>query len=138
MRRNNNEEEGPWPSLSFSLVDRRGDLAAAFIARYIRPAISGVLPLPALSAGNYSASWRRARSHVRPNASHPPSSTDSAIVPHGATRACVGGLISGPMLIAMLGNANDYPALYPCPDMFMAPFLARMAGDVDGGVVGGP
>ena len=42
------------------------------------------------------------------------------------------------MLIAMLGNANDYPALYPCPDMFMAPFLAQMTADVDGGVVGGP
>ena len=41
------------------------------------------------------------------------------------------------MLIAMLGNANDYPALYPCPDMFIAPFLARMTAVSTGGSLEG-
>ena len=27
--------------------------------------------------------------------------------------------------------SSDYPALYPCLDMFMAPFLAKMAADID-------
>jgi hypothetical protein len=54
-----------------------------------------------------------------------------------ALAACVGSLISVPMPFAMLGNAKDYPALYPCPDMFMAPFLARMAADVDEGLLEG-
>ena len=43
--------------------------------------------------------------------------------------ACVGVLLTGPMQITVLGG--DYPALYPCLDMFMAPFLAKMASDID-------
>jgi MFS superfamily sulfate permease-like transporter len=65
------------------------------------------------------------------------SSRPYSLLPPMALAACVGSLISGPMLIVMLGNANDYPALYPCPDMFMAPFLAQMAADVDGRVLEG-
>jgi hypothetical protein len=53
-----------------------------------------------------------------------------------ALAACVGSLISVPMLFAMLGNANDYPALYlPAPTCSMAPFLAQMAADVDEGLL---
>lgn len=43
--------------------------------------------------------------------------------------ACFGSLIVVPILIGVLGG--DYPALYPALDMFMAPFLAKMAMDID-------
>ncbi len=102
VRRDSNEEEGPWPSSSFSFVDRRGDLAAAFIARYIRPAISGVRPLFALSAGFYSASRRRARSRVGRNASHPPSSTDSSSRPYS---------LLSPMAPRGVRGRSEYPAM---------------------------
>ena len=50
-----------------------------------------------------------------------------------ALMACVGTMASCPMLIAVLGGDN--PALYPCVDMFMAPFLAHMAIDIDSKLV---
>jgi hypothetical protein len=43
--------------------------------------------------------------------------------------ACFGSLVAIPILIVVLGG--DYPALYPALDMFMAPFLAKMAMDID-------
>eukprot|EP00984_Skeletonema_dohrnii_P019135 scaffold9084_cov189-Skeletonema_dohrnii-CCMP3373.AAC.1 len=46
-----------------------------------------------------------------------------------ANMACFGSLVAIPILIAVLGG--DYPALYPALDMFMAPFLAKMAMDID-------
>ena len=46
-----------------------------------------------------------------------------------ANMACFGSLVVVPILIGVLGG--DYPALYPALDMFMAPFLAKMAMDID-------
>eukprot|EP00974_Lingulodinium_polyedra_P108784 10528007-Lingulodinium_polyedra.AAC.1 len=46
-----------------------------------------------------------------------------------ANMACFGSLVAIPILIVVLGG--DYPALYPALDMFMAPFLAKMAMDID-------
>ena len=62
------------------------------------------------------------------------SSNPSALLSPMALMACMGSLISAPMLIAVLGG--DYPALYPCLDMFMAPFLGQMAADIDEVLVG--
>ena len=59
----------------------------------------------------------------------------SSLLSPMALTACVGSLFSGPMLIAVLGGSRDYPALYPCLDMFMAPFLAQIAVDVDEALV---
>jgi hypothetical protein len=59
----------------------------------------------------------------------------SSLLSPMALTACVGSLFSGPMLIAVLGGRRDYPALYPCLDMFMAPFLAQIAVDVDESLV---
>ena len=57
------------------------------------------------------------------------SSNPSSLLSPMALMACMGSLLSGPMLVSVLGG--DYPALYPCLDMFMAPFLAQMAADID-------
>mmetsp|Transcript_16617 Transcript_16617/g.35906 ORF Transcript_16617/g.35906 Transcript_16617/m.35906 type:complete len:1197 (-) Transcript_16617:138-3728(-) len=57
------------------------------------------------------------------------SSASSSLLSPMALMACMGSLITAPMLICVLGG--DYPALYPCLDMFMAPFLAQMAVDID-------
>jgi hypothetical protein len=139
VRRDNNEEEGPWPSSSFSFVDRRGDLAA-FFARNIRPAMLGsfLFPLYQLVFCFAEASAiTRPSQRIAPALVDGSSSRPYSLLSPMALAACVGSLISGPMLISMLGNANDYPALYPCLDMFMAPFLAQMAADVDGGLLEG-
>lgn len=48
--------------------------------------------------------------------------------------ATLSSLISIPILISALGG--DYPALYPMLDMFMAPFLGKMAVDIDEVLVG--
>ena len=60
--------------------------------------------------------------------SHPPSSSSMLLSPM-AHMACFGSLVVIPILIAVLGG--DYPALYPALDMFMAPFMAKMAMDID-------
>ena len=58
-----------------------------------------------------------------------PSSASSILLSPMANMTCFGSLIVIPILIVVLGG--DYPALYPCLDMFMAPFLAKMAIDID-------
>ena len=60
--------------------------------------------------------------------SHPPSASSILLSPM-ANMACFGSLVAIPILIVVLGG--DYPALYPALDMFMAPFLAKMAMDID-------
>jgi MFS superfamily sulfate permease-like transporter len=57
------------------------------------------------------------------------SSTASALLAPMALMACVGSLLTAPFLITVLGG--DYPALYPCLDLFMAPYLGKMASDID-------
>ena len=61
--------------------------------------------------------------------SHATLSSSTALLSPMAHMACVGSLLSGPMLVAGLGGS--YPALYPSVDMFLAPFLAGIAADVD-------
>jgi len=60
--------------------------------------------------------------------SNPPSASSILLSPM-ANMACFGSLVVVPILIGVLGG--DYPALYPALDMFMAPFLAKMAMDID-------
>mmetsp|Transcript_13080 Transcript_13080/g.27490 ORF Transcript_13080/g.27490 Transcript_13080/m.27490 type:complete len:1323 (+) Transcript_13080:168-4136(+) len=75
-------------------------------------------------------SFAEASAITRP--SHPVSSSSALLAPM-ALMACVGSLITCPMFIALFGS--DFPALYPCLDMFMAPFLAKLAADVDESLV---
>jgi len=61
--------------------------------------------------------------------SHASSEYSSELLAPMVLMACMGSLISGPLLITVLGG--DYPSLYPCLDMFLAPFYAQMAVDID-------
>ncbi|KAL3797238.1 hypothetical protein HJC23_004530 [Cyclotella cryptica] len=58
-----------------------------------------------------------------------PNSEDSGLLAPMALMGCVGTLVTAPMMTLVLGL--DYPASYPSLDMFLAPFLAQMAADVD-------
>ena len=56
-----------------------------------------------------------------------PNSEESGLLAPMALMGCVATLITAPMIITVLGA--DYPAPYPALDMFLAPFLAKMAGE---------
>jgi hypothetical protein len=58
-----------------------------------------------------------------------PNSDESGLLAPMALMGCTATLVTAPIIIAVLGG--DYPAPYPALDMFMAPFLAQMAADVD-------
>lgn len=58
-----------------------------------------------------------------------PNSEDSGLLAPMALMGCVGTLVTAPLITLVLGF--DYPAPYACLDMFLAPFLAKMAADVD-------
>ena len=52
-----------------------------------------------------------------------------------AKTAAVGVLLSGPLFIQQLGHrANAANALYPASDLFLAPFLAHLAENIDQGL----
>jgi len=61
---------------------------------------------------------------LRPHASEGHSSTGSL-----AKLAALGVLFSGPTFIYQLGS--EVPAIYPAADLFLAPFLAQIAVDID-------
>ena len=97
----------------------------------LRPALLGSLLFPL-----YMLVFCFAEASAITRPSRPISSgLRSSLLSPMALAACVGSLFSGPMLISVLGGPGDYPALYPCIDMFMAPFLAQMAVDVDEALV---
>ncbi|KAL7550719.1 hypothetical protein ACHAWF_013954 [Thalassiosira exigua] len=54
---------------------------------------------------------------------------DQALLSPMALSAAMGTLVAAPVLVGGLGG--EYRAVYPCLDMFMAPFLGQMAADVD-------
>ena len=54
-----------------------------------------------------------------------PNTEDSGLLAPMALMGCVATLVTAPVIISILGR--DYPAPYPCLDMFLAPFLAQMA-----------
>ena len=57
-----------------------------------------------------------------------PNSEESGLLAPMALMGCVATLVTAPMIISVLGS--DYPAPYPALDMFLAPFLAKMAGEL--------
>jgi hypothetical protein len=129
--RRDGKEEGPWSSFPFI----EGHDLAVYFTQTIRPAMLGSFLFPLYQlVFCFAEASAITRPSQRLHLSGVGSSTYSLLSPM-ALAACVGSLISGPMLITMLGHANDYPALYPCLDMFMAPFLAQMAADVDEGLL---
>jgi hypothetical protein len=56
-----------------------------------------------------------------------PNSKESGLLAPMAMMGCVSTLITAPIVISVLGGG--FPALYPCLDMFLAPFLAKIAGE---------
>ena len=96
-------------------------------AEKMRPTVIG-----AVTFSLYQIVFCLAEASVITRPSHPADETAELLSPM-ALMACVGTLASCPMLIAVLGGDN--PALYPCVDMFMAPFLAHMAADIDSKMV---
>jgi len=93
----------------------------------MRPTVIG-----AVTFSLYQIVFCLAEASVITRPSHPAGETAELLSPM-ALMACVGTLFSCPMLIAVLGGDN--PALYPCVDMFIAPFLAHMAADIDSKLV---
>jgi hypothetical protein len=57
-----------------------------------------------------------------------PNSEESGLLAPMAMMGAVSTLVAAPLIIAALGG--DYPAPYPALDMFLAPFLAKMAGEL--------
>lgn len=57
-----------------------------------------------------------------------PSHPESGLLAPMALMGAVSTLVTSPIIILVLGG--DYPAPYPALDMFLAPFLAKMAGEL--------
>jgi hypothetical protein len=58
-----------------------------------------------------------------------PHSPERSILGPIAKTAALGVMSSGPLFITAVGS--EVPALYPCVDLFLAPFLANLAAQVD-------
>ena len=56
-----------------------------------------------------------------------PNTAESGLLAPMALMGSVSTLVSAPLITYALGG--DYSAMYPCLDMFLAPFLAKMAGE---------
>ena len=63
---------------------------------------------------------------TRPHASSPHDASSTGLL---AKTAALGVLTAGPVMIALM---DGIPAVYPATDLFLAPFLANLAVEVDG------
>jgi hypothetical protein len=62
---------------------------------------------------------------TRPSHTH---AEESGLLAPMAMMGAVATLVAGPIIIGVLGGF--FPAPYPALDMFLAPFLAKMAGEL--------
>jgi len=135
-RKNRPYEEGSslYSNERTSLIDRRDDKRNNKFQRLLQSAQCDTEQIKPTFIGAFLFSlyqlvfcFALASAITRP--SHSSSEYSSELLAPMVLMACLGSLISGPLLITVLGG--DYPSLYPCLDMFLAPFYAQMAVDID-------
>jgi len=135
-RKNRPYEEGSslYSNERTSLIDRQDDKSNNKLQRLLQSAQCDTEQIKPTLIGAFLFSlyqlvfcFALASAITRP--SHASSDYSSELLAPMVLMACMGSLISGPLLITVLGA--DYPSLYPCLDMFLAPFYAQMAVDID-------